>query len=120
MAIGNTKANLERARRIQKIALRFMGRNGRWQRLTNGPEVLKYEDQSLLIIFCVRDQVPPEIRRRFNLAPFDHGLYGLELWDKGVGKVLHLIWDSVGAAPRIVTFRHGDWEQLFQPPSPPS
>ncbi len=39
------------------------------------------------------------------------GLYGLELWDKQLGKVLNLDWQTVGAVPRIVTFKRGDWEQ---------
>jgi hypothetical protein len=82
---------LERAKRIQQLALRFMHRNGRWARLTNGPEVLKYEDDRLLIIFMIRDQIPPEFRVRFDLEPNDGGLYGLDLWDKPVGKVLNLV-----------------------------
>jgi hypothetical protein len=108
-------SKLERARRIQHLALMFMHRNGRWARLTNGPEVLKYEDDRLLIIFMIRNQIPPEIRVRFNLEPNDDGLYGLELWDKPLGKVLNLVWNTAGAAPRIVTYRRGDWEELFLP-----
>ena len=27
-----------------------------------------------------------------------------------MGKVLNLVWNTVGAAPRIVTYRGGDWE----------
>jgi hypothetical protein len=33
--------------------------------------------------------------------------YRLEAWDKPIGKVLHLAWNTVGALPRIVTFRRG-------------
>jgi hypothetical protein len=41
------------------------------------------------------------------------GLYGLELWDKQIGKVLNLDWQTVGAAPRIVTFKRGEWEHVL-------
>ena len=82
------ETKLERARRIQRLALRFMHRNGHWARLTNGPEVFKYKHDRLLIIFMIRNQIPREIRARFDLEPNDGGLYGLELWDKPVGKVL--------------------------------
>ena len=44
----------------------FMHRNEHWPRLTNGPEVVKYEDDRLLIIFMIRNQIPPEIRVRLN------------------------------------------------------
>jgi hypothetical protein len=58
---------LERARRIQRLALRFMHRDSHWSRLYNGPEVLKYEDDRLLTIFMIRNQIfPPEFRARFN------------------------------------------------------
>ena len=73
----------------------FMHRNGRWARLINGPKVLKYEDDRLLIIFMIRNQIPPEIRARFDLEPNDDGLYGLELWDKPVGQVSNLVWKTV-------------------------
>lgn len=113
------ETKLERARRIQRLALTFMHRNGHWARLTNGPEVFKYKHDRLLIIFMILDQIPPEIRVRFNLKPNDNGLYGLDLWDKPVGKVLNLVWNTVGAAPRIVTYRGGDWEELFLPAPAP-
>jgi hypothetical protein len=67
----------------------------------------------------IRNQIPPEIRVRFNLEPNDGGLYGLDLWDKPVGKVLNLVWNTAGAAPRIVTYRRGDWEELFLPAPAP-
>jgi hypothetical protein len=35
----------------------------------------------------------------------------MELWDKRIGKVLNLDWQTVGAVPRIVTFKPGEWEQ---------
>jgi hypothetical protein len=41
------------------------------------------------------------------------GLYGLELWDKQIGKVLNLDWQTVGAAQRIVTFKRGEWEHVL-------
>jgi hypothetical protein len=35
------KAKLARVVAIQKIALKFIGRNSRWDRLNDGPEVMK-------------------------------------------------------------------------------
>jgi hypothetical protein len=46
----------------------------------------------------IRNQIPPEIRVRFNLELNDHGLSGLELWYKPGGKVLNLVWKTAGAA----------------------
>ena len=111
------KAKLARVVAIRRIALRLIGRNGHWQRINNGPEVMKYENGPFLMMFYVRDPVPVEFRRKFNLDPLSHGLYSLELWVKGVGKVLNLFWDSVGAVPQITTFRRGAWEEVFLPPS---
>ena len=113
------KAKLARVVAIQQIALKFIGRNGHWDRLNNGPEVMKYEDAAFLMIFLVRDPVPVEFRAKFNLGPLSHGLYRLELWVKGVGKVLNLYWDAVGAVPSITTFRRGEWEEVFLPSAPP-
>jgi hypothetical protein len=113
------KARLARALAIRKIALSFMRKHGRWARLTNGPEVIKYEDPAFLIIVSIQQPVPPELRKKFNLGPLAQGLYCLDIGEKGVGKVLNLTWNSVGAPPRIVTFRRGDWEGVFVPPRPP-
>ncbi len=44
------KAKLARATRIRDIVLRFMRKHARWDRLANGPEVLKYQDRAFLII----------------------------------------------------------------------
>jgi hypothetical protein len=68
-------------------------------------------------MFHVKNPVPLELRKKFKLDPLCHGLYGLEVWEKGTGKVLNLAWDSVGATPRITTFRPGDWEGVFLPSS---
>ena len=114
------KAKLARAIAIRKVALKFMRKHGHWDRLANGPEVIKYEDPAFLIMVSIQEEVPPELRKKFNLGPLAQGLYCLDIWEKGVGKVLHLTWNSVGAPPRIVTFRRGDWEQVFVPPRPRS
>jgi len=98
---------------VSSLALRFIARKGRWQVLNNGPEVLQYEDPCFLMIFYLRRPVPVELRTACGIGPLHHGLYSLELWDKEIGKVLNLAWDSVGATPRIVTFRRGEWEHLF-------
>jgi hypothetical protein len=113
---GKGKAKLVRATAIQRIVLRFMRKHGRWDRFTNGGEMLKYEDPVFQIIVSIQDQVPLELRRKFNVGPLEQGLYCLEIWEKGNGKVLNLIWNSVGAAPEIVTFRRGLWEDVFVPP----
>jgi hypothetical protein len=49
---------------IQKIALKFIGRNGRWGRLNDGPEVMKYEDAAFLMMFFVQ----PGTGRRLTLS----------------------------------------------------
>jgi hypothetical protein len=112
------KAKLARATAIQQIALRFMRKHGRWDRFSNGGEMLRYEDPVFLITVYIQEPVALELRRRFNLGPLAQGLYCLNIWEKGVGKVLNLIWNSVGAPPTIVTFRRGAWEQVFVPPQP--
>ena len=100
---------LQRAIAIRNFALKLLGEKGLWQQLFNGPEVLRFEDTTLLVIFHVKQPVPVEMRNRFGLDPLAWGLYSLELWDRG--KVLNLEWDTVGAVPRIVTFRRGEWEE---------
>ena len=68
------KAKLARVVSIQKIELKFIGGNGGWDRLNDSPEVIKYKDAAFLIMFYVRDPVPVESRRKFNLGPLSHGL----------------------------------------------
>jgi hypothetical protein len=111
------KMKLARVSAIQQNLLKFLRKHGRWAELNHGQEVIKYEDPAFLVMFHVKDPVPVEFRKRFKLEPLSHGLYGLEVWEKGVGKVLNLAWDSVGATPRITAFRRGDWEQVFLPSS---
>ena len=94
---------------IRAFALKFLGERGRWQPLFNGPEVLRFEDSRFVMMFYVKRPGPLALRERSG--PLGWGLYGLELWDKQLGKVLNLDWQTVGAVPRIVTFKRGDWEQ---------
>jgi hypothetical protein len=115
MMTSKGKAKQARVEAIRRILLKFLQKHGRWQQLNHGPEVMKYEDPAFLMMFHVKDRVPIEFRKRFRLGPQHHGLYGLEVWEKGIGKVLNLAWDSVEAAPRITTFRRGDWEEVFLP-----
>jgi hypothetical protein len=63
------KAKLARVVAIQKIALKFIGRNGRWDRLNDGPEGDEIEDVVFLMMFYVGDPVPVESRWKFNLGP---------------------------------------------------
>jgi hypothetical protein len=107
------KAKLARATKIRDIVLRFMRKHARWDRLTNGPEVLKYQDRAFLIILSIQDEVSPELRKRFSLGLLSQGLYCLDIWETGNGKVLSLTWNSIGGVPEIVGFRRGDWEQVF-------
>jgi len=102
---------VERAIEIRAFALRLLGERGRWETLFHGPEVLRFENSRFLIMFYVKRPVPLELRERFRIGPLGWGLYGLELWDKQIGKVLNIDWQTAGAVPRIVTFRRGDWEQ---------
>ena len=109
------KAKLARATKIQQLVLRFMRKHARWERLTNGPEVLMYQDEVFLIIVSMQEEVPPKLRKQFNLGLLSQGLYCLEIWETGNGKVLYLTWNSIGAPPEIVTFRRGEWEEVFLP-----
>jgi len=102
---------IERATEIRAFALRLLGERGRWKTLFDGPEVLRFEDSRLLIMFHVKQPVPLELRERFRVGPLGWGLYGLELWDKPIGKVLNIDWQTAGAVPRIVTFKRGEWEE---------
>ena len=98
---------------IRAFALKLLGEQGRWKRLFHGREVMQFEDSRFLIMFYVKQPVPLELRERFRIGPLWWGLYGLELWDKPIGKVLNIDWQTVGAVPRIVTFKRGDWEQAL-------
>ena len=69
--------------------------------------MIKYQDAAFLMMFYVRDPEPVESRRKLNLGPL-MALDALDLWAKGVGKVLNLSWHSAGAVPKIATFRSGD------------
>jgi len=42
-----TKAKLARATKIRDVVLRFMRKHARWERLTNGPEVLILQMRSV-------------------------------------------------------------------------
>lgn len=106
---------LERATAIRAFALRLIQEKGQWQIVSGRLEIETkiFEDDRFLIMFYVMPPVPIEMRRRFDIGPLHFGFYALELWDKHVGKVLNLSWDSVGTPPRIVTFRRGEWEELL-------
>jgi hypothetical protein len=114
------KAKIARATKIRDFVLRFMRKHARWERLANGPEVLMYQDEVFLVTLSIQEEVPQKLRKQFNLELLSQGLYCLELWEKGSGKVLNLIWNSVGETPEIVAFRRGEWEQVFIPPPPKS
>jgi hypothetical protein len=110
------KAKLARATKIRDVVLRFMRKHGRWDRLTNGPEVFKYQDRVFLIIVSIQDELSPAMRKQFGLGLLSQGLYQLEIWETGVGKVMNLVWNSIGATPEIVGFWRGNWEEIFIPP----
>jgi hypothetical protein len=101
---------VERAMEIRAFALKLLAEQGRWTTLFHGLEVLQFEDSRFLIMFYVKRPVPLELRERFRVSSLGWGLYGLELWDKQMGKVVNIDWQTVGAVPRIVTFKRGDWE----------
>ena len=104
---------VERAMEIRAFSLKLLGQQGRWKTLFHGPEVLQFEDSRFLIMFYIKQPVPLELRERFRVGPLGWGLYGLELWDKQIGKVLNIDWQTLGAVPRIVTSKRGDWEQAL-------
>ena len=79
--------------------------------------MIKYQDPLFLIIVSIQDQVPPELRKRFNVGPPAQGLYCQDIWENGNRKILNLILNSVGATPEIGTCRRCDWEQIFVPPA---
>jgi hypothetical protein len=118
--IPKAKAKIARATKIRDVVLRFMRKHARWDRLANGPEVLKYQDRAFLIILSIQEEVSPKLRKRFGLGLLSQGLYCLDIWETGKGKVLYLTWNSIGAPPEIVTFRRGDWEEVFIPARPRS
>jgi hypothetical protein len=101
---------------IRAFALKLLVEQGRWKTLFHGPKVLQFEDSRFLIMFYVKP-VPLDLRELFRIDPLGRSLYGLELWDKPIAKVLNLDWQTAGAVPRIVTFRRGDWEQALMLPS---
>ena len=47
-------------------------------------------------MFYIKQPVPLELRERFRVGPLGWGLYGLELWDQQIGKVLNIDWQTVG------------------------
>jgi hypothetical protein len=102
---------VERAIEIRAFALELLGKRGRWKTLFHGPEVLRFEDSRFLIMFYIKQPVPLDLRERFHIGPLGWGLYGLELWDKQIGRVLNIDWQSAGAVPRIVIFKRGEWEE---------
>ncbi len=102
---------LERALALRRVALALLGASGRWQVLHRGHEVKQFEDERLLMMFHLVPPAPVELHRMLGRGTLLCGLYRLELWDKPLGKVLHLAWNTVGAVPTIVAFRRGQWEQ---------
>ena len=106
---------LERATAIRALALRLIQEKGQRQIVGGAVKIEAniFEDDSFQMMFYVMPPVPIETRRRFGVVPLYFGLYALELWDRHVGKVLNLSWNSVGAPPRIVTFRRGEWEEAL-------
>lgn len=65
------KAKLVRVVAIQKIALKFIGRNAAGHRLNDGPEVMKYEDAAFLMRFPARPgagRITPEVQSRPTLS----------------------------------------------------
>ena len=70
-------------------------------------DVKEFEKEKFSMFFSVR----PHDRYRV-----DTSLYGLDLWSRGRGKVLNLIWYTIGGDPEILSFRRGDWEDIFLGP----
>ena len=98
---------VERAMELRAFALKLLREQGLWQPLFNGPEVLRFEDSRIILMFYVKRLGPLELRERSGTA----GLGSVWHGDKRIGKVLNLDWQTVGAVPRIVTFKRGEWEQ---------
>ena len=103
--------------RLRACALELLAEQGRWTTLFHGREVLQFEDSRFLIMFYIKQPVPLQLRERFRVGPLGWGLYGLELWDQQIGKVLNIDWQTVGSVPRIVTFKRGDWERALVLPA---
>lgn len=106
---------LERATAIRALALRLIQEMGQEQVVGGAVKIVAniFEDDRFRMMFYVMPAVPIETCRRFGIEPRHFGLYALELWDKHVGKVLNLSWESMGVPPRIVTFGRGEWEDLL-------
>ena len=102
----NKTPRLERAIAIRSRALQIIEVKGQWEKTQQpgAPEVKSYDDgERFRVGFFVR---PPE--------PVPSSLlYTLAVWYKPIGKVISLGWDSVGANPEIISFKRGEWEELF-------
>ena len=58
--------------------------------------MLRFADARFPMIFYVKPLVPLELQERFRIGPLGWGLYGLEFWDKRIGKVLNINWHTAG------------------------
>jgi len=94
---------------LRAFALKLLREQGLWQPLFNGPEVLRFErlaDHSHVLRQATGAVGATRAQRTAGLGSVWHGTVG-----QGDRKGTKLDWQTVGAVPRIVTFKRGEWEQ---------
>lgn len=115
LSVRGRGERIERAIAIRSLGLGIIEEKAQWQIVRGDPEIKTkmFEDDEFQMIFYMVPPVPTEMCKQFGVAPLHFGRFALEIWSRQVGKVLNLSWDSVGAPPRIVRFRRGEWEERF-------
>ena len=109
-------------RSIRDAALRVVHEDGELEE-TNGPPLLVASAGRFTIGHMTPFQYrqlpdpPEEVKIRARLdgrseEPNEGYGYGLDIWVRGEGKVLNVLW-SEGQPMKIVSFRRGDWEAEF-------
>jgi hypothetical protein len=99
----NRTPRLEKAIAIRDRALKLIESDGRWEKTGSGPEIKIARSREFSCGLYVRPA-----------TPISDGLYSLDVWWNRFGKVLSLAWDSVGAEPKIISFKQrGAWKSSF-------
>ena len=108
-----------RAIRLCEAARSLVERAGSWRTIRHIP-VRTFEGHGFSVIYRTVFQRMPINEELVKLgfgsrrAQLRHdGLYGLDIWSHPKGKVLNVIWNDPDGQRTIVTFRRGEWEELF-------
>lgn len=100
-------------------ARRLVERAGRWTSTNVGP-VHTFDGSGFSVSFHTPFQRFPInkelVKRGFASEQAQreyNGLYGIDVWWRPEGKVLNVIWNDPEGARTVVSFRRGEWEELF-------